>query len=389
MRRDNRWQIVEAINDGREKLSRPFDRRDLELLEQRVANVANIYLSRPGVEAVRVVQQRFRTDGDYSEAVILEKFAETRPEAPVGGLGRLASAPPLCNTPDDLLSRQACRAIGVLLGRLCVEVNGSALEFLCDDSWGRRLEKYEALIVSAIRAAAAMQASGAAVRPRADALERLVEAARKRRRAAFRAPEIAASKTHESGYAPGELDRYLASLTTVPEERRFLALRAVCRAVPAHSSWEGKVMTALSLPGPEGSGEAWSLIDEFVAGYLVNAKYVMEILGERGDLANALGALAGLCVGVAGDKRFGAIAAPLAASIKDGRLPLCREELVDRLVSSWGSSRPLTKGGFSEELETLKTLQAELSQLLPSVARKVIEIGDRRKSELWQRDDVV
>ena len=50
----------------------------------------------------------------------------------------------------DLLGRASCRAIGILLGRLCVEVNGSPLEFLCDDSWGRRLEKYDALIASAV-----------------------------------------------------------------------------------------------------------------------------------------------------------------------------------------------------------------------------------------------
>ena len=64
VRRDARWQIIEVVNDGREKLSRPFDKRDLEVLEQRVRNIANEHLSKPGTEAVRVVQQRLRGDGD-------------------------------------------------------------------------------------------------------------------------------------------------------------------------------------------------------------------------------------------------------------------------------------------------------------------------------------
>jgi hypothetical protein len=143
------------------------------------------------------------------------------------------------------------------------------------------------------------------------------------------------------------------------------------------------------LPGPHGSSEAWSLVDEFVAGYLINAKYVMEILGERVDLGNALEALANLCVGQAPDKRYGAIATPLAAGIHGGHLPLCRDELVDRLVSSWASPRPLSKGRFTEELEALKAVQGKLTQMLPGIARKIAEIGERRRSELWQRDDVV
>ncbi len=389
VRRDGRWQIVEVVNDGREKLSRPFDKRDLEVLEQRVRNIANEHLSKPGAEAVRVLQQRLRGDGDYSETVIIEKQAERRAEAPVGGLGRLATAPPLCTTVDDLLGRASCKAIGILLARLCIEINGSPLEFLCDDSWGRRLEKYDALIASAVRAVAAMQVPGPAARARADTLERLLDTARKRRRAAFKAPELVPSKVSETGYAEGELDRFLSTLPTSPEERRYLALRAVCRAVPATSAWEGKLAIALSLPGPNGSSEAWSLVDEFVAGYLINAKYVMEIIGERVDLGNALEALGNLCVGLAPDKRYGAIAAPLAAGIQAGHLPLCREELVDRLVSSWASPRPLSKGRFTEELEALKAVQGKLVQMLPGIARKIAEIGERRRSELWQRDDVV
>lgn len=389
VRRDGRWQIVEVVNDGREKLSRPFDKRDLEVLEQRVRNIANEHLSKPGAEAVRVVQQRLRGDGDYSETVIIEKQAERRAETPVGGLGRLTTPPPLCTTVDELLGRASCRAIGILLARLCVEINGSPLEFLCDDSWGRRLEKYDALIASAVRAVAAMQVPGAASRARADTLERLLDAARKRRRAAFKAPELIPSKESETGYAAGELDRFLSTLPSSPEERRYLALRAVCRAVPATSAWEGKIAIALSLPGPNGSSEAWSLVDEFVAGYLINAKYVMEILGERVDLGNALEALGNLCVGLAPDKRYGAIAAPLATAVQAGHLPLCRDELVDRLVSSWGSSRPLSKGRFTEELEALKAVQGKLTQMLPGIARKIAEIGERRRSELWQRDDVV
>ncbi len=388
IRRDGRWQIVEVVTDGREKLNRPFDRRDLEIVETRVRNIANEYVAKPGTEAVRVVQQRLRADGDYSETIIIEKQAERRGETPVGGLGRLTTAPPMCETADDLLGRPACRAIGVLLGRLCVEVNGSPLEFLCDDGWSRRLDKYEALIASAVRAVASLQVNGPVVRARADALERIIDSARKRRRAAFKAPELVPSKQFESGYAPGELDRFLGTLTGSPEERRFLALRAVCRAMPATTHWEGKVITVLALPGASGSTEAWSLVDEFVAGYLINAKYVMEILGERPDLASAIEALASLCVGVSPDKRFGAVATPLAEGIKAGRLPLCREELVDRVLSTWASSRPLTKGRFSDELEALKLIQGKLSQMLPSVARKIGEIGERRKSELWQRDDV-
>ena len=389
VRRDGRWQIIEVVNDGREKLSRPFDKRDLEVLEQRVRNIANEHLSKPGAEAVRVVQQRLRGDGDYSETIIIEKQAERRTDAPVGGLGRLTAAPPLCTSVDDLLGRASCKAIGILLGRLCVEINGSPLEFLCDDTWGRRLEKYDALIASAVRAVAAMQVPGAASRARADTLERLLDSARKRRRAAFKAPELVSSKESETGYAVGELDRFLATLPGSPEERRYLALRAVCRAVPATSAWEGKVAIALSLPGPDGSSEAWSLVDEFVAGYLINAKYVMEILGERVDLGNALEALGNLCIGLAPDKRYGAIAGPLAAGILGGHLPLCREELVDRLVSSWASPRPLSKGRFTEELEALKAVQGKLTQMLPGIARKIAEIGERRRSELWQRDDVV
>ncbi len=68
---DQRWQIVQVIDDHRDELRGPFARQDFEKLERDVEAAASAVLGRPGVAAVRVIRERERGDGFVTKAEIL------------------------------------------------------------------------------------------------------------------------------------------------------------------------------------------------------------------------------------------------------------------------------------------------------------------------------
>jgi len=59
---EKRWEIAEAIQDGREGFTRKFNKEDFEKLEQQVLVKANALLA-GDVAAVRVLRERERNDG--------------------------------------------------------------------------------------------------------------------------------------------------------------------------------------------------------------------------------------------------------------------------------------------------------------------------------------
>lgn len=361
--RNGHWQIAMVMENECRRAGRPLSAAALEAFEQQVRGMATAQLGIFGTQSVKVVRERIRPDGSMTVSEFLSINGGAS-GARMIGLSPIRDAGPRCEAAGDLLQRPACQVIGTLLRGLLDELGASPLELLTDETWSRRLQPHEALLASAIRKVASLQAGGDPA-PRAATLERLIGETQRQARAA------AAGMPRLPDLDAGGIDVLLARLRALGTvDGDFLAVRALARHLRSAGSPLPKIEMLLDLLVPGASTAGVALVDRFLAGLVDAPSVVRDLLGSQPDLGTALIAACRFATGVAPDGRGDAadlthrLTGPLAA----GLLPDTRDALWDRVAGGLLSNRPLASE-LHAEWPLLKRLDKELLVLAPDSRR--------------------
>ena len=322
VRRDERWIIDCLASNEAEARAR-----------------ADELYSDETVMGVRVVRGRFGSDGTSFESVIHE---QVRPESRKAPPVRIAAAPShdaWCETLSDLYGPASRRAIAGLLRNFLDRFALTPTELLHYHRYIRQLERHDDLLSQAVQRIGSLQARarGSDARQRLDTLNRLVNEATRRARDALESR--AAPRLGPGGL--GELHDAVAGLATAPAEQAFYVRLAVARALEdAGGSIEKFDLVAAW--ARQVSDREVPLIDELCAGLLGGASVLQGVLGPRPHLGAALGVMADLALGRAGEMtapKFAAFLPQLAA----GRLPETRLVLTERIAGELAGGKPLSR----------------------------------------------
>jgi hypothetical protein len=345
---EKRWQIAEVVGDGREERAGNYRRSDFEELERTVLGQANALLAGGDVQAVRVLRERMREDGFTTTSEIFFREAGGRGEAPIT-VSRYDGAVAVCRAPVDLYSRDACKAIGILLRGYCDRHYILPLELLHFHPYIRKLNDSFSLIQGAIHQAATAQAKATAgdVKERAHALHGLIEAVEGKARDALAEKRL---PTIEGGDIGRFLERMMARYEG--EQLRFFTMVAVARHFQGAQSFLVKLDFALAGVAGALPAEIARLFDEIAAGCLDSSQLIMDLLGHQPNLATALVALAQLARGQNATAGEGSLA-KLRDAIAAGKLPLTADAIWDRILRELARGRPLSRTDDKQEWKLL------------------------------------
>jgi hypothetical protein len=367
---EDRWQLVEIVEDGRDQLGHAFRRADFEALESSVQMRARAALAKLSGKAVRVMRERLRADGYAAEELFLaESAAAVKPaERQVSTYG---GDIPICRDFDDLLQRPGLRAVGLIMRPLLDRLGMTPIELLTLKALTAAVKRAEGGIDAALRHAARLQsdATGAKTRDRLAELEAIAEACRAQVRSAERVPAPAA-------LGPIGLDRFIDAIAEhyPPAERRFRTLRGLAAATDGVPSYGAKLERLLELNRPELGDAAVALLDDGIACLLDHADVVQDLLGRQADLRAALISLADLADGKAPCAGgMPEAAAQLALLLLNRRLPETAASLWDRIRRSLAGPRPLGGDTPKAEQAAIAQLRAELLPRLPDAIRAAAE----------------
>ena len=355
---DQRWQIVQVIDDHRDELRRPFDRSDFETLEREVDRAASLVLGRPGVAAVRVIRERERNDGFVTKAEILFRQAPPPPTSTKTGVLDVPGPVPLCQSPNDLFGRPACKIIGTMLRPLLDKMGATPIELVTLEASSQIVTQQDAAIVTAIGRAARAQEAGATgveVKQRDKFLSGLVDRAR------LRAKTAQAERNMPKLGADG-FNVLIDGLKTrvAPDDLRFWAFRSLSVHLKGASLY-GKLELSLDQlrGGPSPFGR--DVLDEFIAGLIDAPALLKDLLGGMEDLKSALALLAQISTGRAPEGMAeDALPARLAVELAADGLPQTYEAIWVRILRSIDGRHRLTHGSLEEEWTGL-TAAADLA----------------------------
>lgn len=368
---DQRWQLVQVIDDQRDELRRRFDRSDFEQLERQVETAASAVLGRPGVVAVRVIRERERGDGFVTKAEILFRQAPPPPTNSKAAVLDVHGPIHLCQSPNDLFARPACKIIGTMLRPLLDKMGATPIELVTFEITSQIVTQQDAAIVTAIGRVARAQeagATGADVKQRDKFLAGLVD--RARLRAKMAQSERAMPKLGSEGM--NVLINGLKS-RVAPDDLRFWLFRSLSAHLKGSSLYGKLEMTLDQLRG-EPSPLAIDILDEFMAGLIDAPSLLKDLLGGLSDLKSALVLLARISAGRAPpDTASDALPARLAAELAARRLPLTYEAIWVRILRSVEGHHRLTHGELDEEWASLTLLQSTLRETAPEIWHEPLE----------------
>lgn len=358
---DQRWQIVQVINDNRDELRRPFERHDFEKLEQEVDAAAAAILGRPGVGAVRVIRERERNDGFVTRAEHSFRQAPPPPTDKKVAVLDVAGPMPLCRSPDDLFGRPACKVIGTMLRPLLDKLGATPIELVTLEATSQVVTQQDGAINTAISRTARAQ-EGDTDRQRSNFLSGVVDRARLR-------VKVAQSERRMPKLGAEGLDALLDELKgrVSPDDLRFWAFRSLSVHLKGVSLF-GKLELALDQMRSGPSATSIGLLDEFMAGLVDAPSLLKDLLGDLSDLNSALMLLAQIGAGRApGSMAPDALPARLAAEMAGHRLPLTHEAIWIRILRSIQGRHRLTRGELDEEWAGLVALQQVLRETVPQI----------------------
>jgi hypothetical protein len=382
---DQRWQIVQVIDDHRDELRRPFDRSDFEKLEREVDQAASLVLGRPGVAAVRVIRERERNDGFVTKAEILFRQAPPPPTSQKTAVLDVPGPVPLCQSPNDLFGRPACKIISTMLRPLLDKMGATPIELVTLEAASQIVTQQDAAITTAIGRAARAQeagATGADAKQRDRFLSGLVDRARLR-------AKMAQAERNMPKLGPDGFNALIDGLKTrvAPDDLRFWAFRSLSIHLKG-SSLYGKLELSLDQLRGEPSPLSLDILDEFMAGLIDAPSLLKDLLGGGlADLKSALALLAQIAAGrVPEGMAEDALPARLAAELAAQRLPQTYEAIWVRILRSINGRHRLTRGGLEEEWTGVTLLQRTLRETVPDVWQDQLETVMVRRMNILREE---
>jgi hypothetical protein len=380
IRREGRWRIDSVVEDGRDEQGR-FDGRDFEDLEKNIIGRANSILAVKGNEAVRVMRERLRGDGFSTSKEIYQKEAARDRDTAIG-VGRLEDAAPNCANLADLYGRPACRAMNVVLRGFFDKLVITPLELLHMPAYARKLSDNNTLLQGAIHQVAAAQTGAAetALKARVGRLQALVDAAERRARESQAERKLPVLEGADLNRLALRMEARFGA-----EQHRFWVNVALARSLQGTSSFFAKVvflLPCLDRPLPDALRR---LVDEWVAGCFESPSLVMDLLGQRENLALALTALADLADGRLAN--VSSEAAGLVQALGRGALPMTAECIWERVERELRRGRPLCRNDSTQEWATVLRLSDALVPRCPAERRKSVEEALNRRLQRLQEED--
>ena len=376
---DQRWQIVQVIEDHREELRRPFDRSDYEKLERQVERAASLVLGQPGVSAVRVIRERERSDGFVTRAEILSREAPPTPPSTKTAVLDVQGPVPLCQSPNDLFARPAAKIISTMLRPLLDKMGATPIELVTLEITSQIVTQQDAAITTAIGRAARTQeagATGADVKQRDRFLTGLVDRAR------LRAKMAQAERNMPKLGADG-INALIVGLKSrvAPDDLRFWCFRSLSVHLKGVSLY-GKLELLLEQLAGEPSPLALDILDEFMAGLIDAPSLLKDLLGGLADLKSALVLLAQMSAGRAPESKD-PLPGRLAAELASQHLPQTFEAIWVRILRSVEGRHRLTHGDLNEEWAGLTEVQKTLNETVPDIwADQLAKVVTRRQNML-------
>jgi hypothetical protein len=378
---EGRWQIAGVVDDGREH-QRRFGRHEFEAIEKDIIARASLLLASRHAQAVRVMRERLRADGFSTMAEIFKKNAAGEAaEAPLT-VGQWDEPITVCETADGLYAREAHRVMGAVLRSFLDRLSITPIELLHHHPYIRKLNDNYSLVQGALNLVARAQTKGGGeLKGRTDALLGFVDQAEKRARDMLVEKRL---PTLEDGDLQRLADRMAAR--TAPNDTDFYVNVAITRMLQATPSFLGKLEAALGWMGRPVDARCRRLVDELIAALLDTPSVVKDLLGHRGNLAEALVALAELAAGKAsgGDE----ILARLSAEIGVAGLPLAAGALWERILREVERGRPLCKNDERREFPTLMKLSDQLQEACPTELKDALRAGLRTRTRRLREAEV-
>lgn len=298
--------------------------------------------------AVRVVRET-----KWREEILFEKSADRSSAKPIRV--RSVEEAPVCQRPEDYLAFPARRVMGRLLREYLDREGLTALEVLHQRGTLKLLLRNDTLYNQALSSVATLQAKTTGEKPgeRSLAIERVIAEV-----AGFGDDEGEINGIH----ALLERDGIEAARSGIPPDHAplyasYLLGAGLARAIGRSADWNGKIERALDLAAKSPEPPAWRTADEIVAEILDGTAAVREFLGYQPDLGSALATLAAVATGRAEARRGEPpVKGRLNTLLREGRLPLTREILLERVVRGLGGITPLSSEGIGGEVRAFASI---------------------------------
>jgi len=307
------------------------------------------------VEAARVIEEKSGLLVGSRERVVFEETGTVRAKKPVTAAS--VDSSPVCDSLVDVFSFPARQTIGRVLRAYLDQEGLCPAELMASVDHLKQLVRRDDLLNQAIGIIAAVQARGSAANPRERAAM-LYELLGEVNAFLGATPAIAALGVATAQGDMAGLEAHMAGAME-PARKRIVALCAVARSLAEAADPIGKIGLLLdrldSLPA--GSPVA-SIIDEILSDILDDAGAVREVLGRRGDLADAMGVVVQVLTNRRGSVRGDdPVLARLERALSGPRdLAQARRCLQAWLEKALRSIQPLTREGRPQERKAFLTL---------------------------------
>jgi len=294
------------------------------------------------VQAVKVVQQRtMLVLGTTTERVIFEEKAPPPGERPIS----IASGPrdmSVCETVEDLFGPVSRRAIAQVMREYLAKMNLTPTELLYGWSHQKKLQDTGSLMLSAVQRIGTAQAqkTGEPARQRCNHLDGLIGQALQRAR------DFAAERKVLPAFDGKNVGAYSETIRGIVGERHdHVLLSQVTLALADRRGLMGKLeavqeMVAENPPWPVGM-----LLDGVMSDFLCFPEVIKDLFGNQRNFGSFLTNLADLLANrpAAVERCPNAMLKAIVDGIHAGRLPQCREVLLDRLSKEVASDKPLDR----------------------------------------------
>jgi len=324
--------------------------------EQGARDTAKRLFANKACVGVRIMRVTLRPD---RTAVETEIHCETR-TVKLDESIRIApidSAPPPCATIDDYYGAASRNVIGRILRTYCDKIVVTPTELLYDVKENKRLQDRDTLVPNAVEKVAALQTKGAEADAKARASEMLksLEAIGSRARKAekLNLPRIKDSFS--------EAVSALYGIETMGEDVEYLAMVVLARDLAGCRNWLGKLARLCRLAEAEIDPAALAKLDGALSDVLTGS-VVQDVLGDQRNLAQAIICMVDLAEGTMAIDLSEAreIAAILNTLLASGRMPACRQTLLERAHRQLASTAPLNRIDPSKEEDEYKRVVARL-----------------------------
>lgn len=386
VQKEGRWQLNGMMGQELDKLGRNPTEREIQKVEDQAIAKAKGLLATGDYQAAKVVKETVGFFGHkstkeiFNEQSTVKKEERLIPQPPKGPI-------PVCEEPGDLLQRPACRVASIVFRDFLQKHGITAIELVHCFPHFRRLDDNSTLLQGGLHLIASKQAESMGVpgRQRMAQLQDMTQKILNKARDAQADRKVPALQD----FNVDQLAERVAIRYEDAAEQRYYIMVSLSRELLGQGSHMARLDLALKcLPTSESVTNA-ELLDELIAGCLDMPQMIMELLGTRNSLAEAIMVMAGLSRGAfVPSKDSNPIVNQLLPLFEEGRLIHAADSLWDRITRETGGGASLVRNDLKREwTETLRLIDLLGKMAPPTYRDAIVQNLEQRLTRLRERDD--